>query len=137
MMAAVGSGVVAALLSVATVSDLRRRQVPLWLTGGFVVTGVALGVARGSDALWTSALGLLVGVLPGVPFLVLGGLGGADLLLLGGIGAWQGWRFALTAEWWTAMAGAVFALAARRHGARAIPYVPAILAGTILAFVTM
>jgi Flp pilus assembly protein protease CpaA len=104
---------------------------------GFVITGIVLGAARGSDTLEASLLGLVVGVAPGVPFLVLGGLGGADLLLLGGIGAWQGWRFTLTAEWWTAVTGAVFALAAWRHGARSIPYVPAILAGTFLAFATM
>ena len=101
---------------------------------GFIASGFALSAFRGLDVLGVSALGVVAGVLPLVLFLLLGGVGGADLLLFAGIGAWEGWRFVLTAEWSTALAGAILALAAGRRGAMAIPYVPAILAGTILAF---
>jgi len=129
--------VVSLVLLVATITDLRRRQVPLWLSIGFIASGVALGTLRGSAGLLASLLGLAAGTLPVVPFVVVGGFGGADLLLLGAIGAWEGWHFVLIAECWTALAGAVLALVAWRRHQTSLPYVPAILVGTAFAFLVV
>ena len=126
--------VVGLVLLVATITDLRRRQVPLWLSLGFIASGVALGTLRGPDGLFACLLGLAAGTLPVVPFVVVGGFGGADLLLLGAIGAWEGWHFVLLAEVCTALIGAAMALVARYRHEISIPYVPAILVGTAFAF---
>jgi Flp pilus assembly protein protease CpaA len=125
--------VVGLVLLVATITDLRWRQVPLWLSLGFIASGVAVGTFRGPDSLGASLMGLAVGTMAVVPFVVLGGFGGADLLLLGAIGAWEGWHFVLLAECWTALAGAALALVARYRHQGSIPYVPAILVGTAFA----
>src|SRR5258707_15119620 len=98
--------VVGLVLLVATITDVRQRQVPLWLSLGFIASGVALGTLRGPSGLLASLLGLAVGTLPVLPFVVLGGFGGADLLLLGAIGAWEGWHFVLLAECCTPLGGA-------------------------------
>jgi Flp pilus assembly protein protease CpaA len=97
--------IVALVLLVATVTDIRRRQVPLWLSLGFIASGLVVAALRGPDGLVTSLVGLAVGTLPVLPFVLLGGFGGADLLLLGAIGAWEGWHFVLLAECWTALVG--------------------------------
>jgi Flp pilus assembly protein protease CpaA len=146
--------VLLAVLAAATVCDLRSRRVPAWLTGGGIAAGVLLAAWEGPPALRTSLAGALAGGLVFLPFVWRGWLGAADALLLAAVGAWQGWRVALWAAWWTALAGAALALGvwgwrawhyrARADaragtgsaaGARAdpLPYVPAILAGTLLA----
>jgi Flp pilus assembly protein protease CpaA len=130
----VESAIVGLVLLVATLTDLRRRQVPLWLSFGFVASGIALSAFRGTDALATSLSGFAAGTLPVLPFVVLGGFGGADLLLLAAVGAWEGWHFVVIAECWTAVAGAVLALVAWRRHQSSLPYVPAILVGTACAF---
>jgi Flp pilus assembly protein protease CpaA len=129
--------VVGLVLIVASITDVRRRQVPLWLSLGFIAIGVVLGAFRGLDGFWSSLIGLTVGTLPVVPFVLLGGFGGADLLLLGAVGAWEGWHFVLLAESWTALVGAALAIAARYRHQAATPYVPAILVGTALAFIVV
>ena len=90
--------------------DLRTRLVPVWLTGGGIAAGVLLAAWAGPPALLGSLAGAAVGGLVFLPFVWRGWLGGADALLLAAVGAWQGWRVALWAAWWTALAGAVLAL---------------------------
>jgi Flp pilus assembly protein protease CpaA len=121
------------LLLAAAASDLRSRRVPLWLTGAGIAGGALVAVLMGPPMLWTSAVGLTVGVLLFLPFVFLHGFGGADALLLGLVGVWLGWRVVLWTAWWTAVAGAVLAVLAWRRGQRSFPYVPAIVVGTVLA----
>jgi prepilin peptidase CpaA len=156
-------GVLFAVLAAAAVCDLRSRRVPAWLTGGGIAAGVLLAAWEGPPALRASLAGAVAGGLVFLPFVLRGWLGGADALLLAAVGAWQGWRVALWAAWWTALAGALLALGVwawrawrswrrRHHGqgagvgqagaaarletrAEPFPYVPAILAGTALALV--
>ena len=150
-------GALLAVLAAATVCDVRSRRVPAWLTGGGIVAGVLLAAWAGPPALLGSLLGAVAGGVVFLPFVWRGWLGGADALLLAAVGAWQGWRVALWAAWWTALAGALLALAVwgwrawhgraraprwagagSAAGARAepFPYVPAVLAGAILALLT-
>ena len=75
----------------------------------------------GPPALLGSLAGAAVGALVFLPFVWRGWLGGADALLLAAVGAWQGWRVALWAAWWTALVGAALALAVwgwRAHRSR-------------------
>jgi Flp pilus assembly protein protease CpaA len=146
-----------ALLAVLAAADfdLRSRRVPAWLTGGGIAAGVLLAAWNGPSALVASLGGAVAGGLVFMPFVGRGWLGGADALLLAAVGAWQGWRVALWAAWWRAAAWAALAPGvwawrrrrANRRGAaesrvgagpRAppFPYVPAILAGAILALVS-
>src|SRR5688500_3586174 len=87
--------VVAIALLIATVTDLRERRVPLWLTGsGIAGALVWAGLTDGTDGLRASGLGLLAGLLILAPFVLIGMLRGheavglGDVLLLGVIGAW-------------------------------------------------
>ncbi len=114
-------GILLALLAAATVCDLRTRLVPLWLTGGGIAAGVLAAAWAGPPALLGSLAGAAVGALVFLPFVWRGWLGGADALLLAAVGAWQGWRVALWAAWWTALVGAALALAVwgwRAHRSR-------------------
>jgi Flp pilus assembly protein protease CpaA len=154
-----------AVLGLAALCDVRTRRVPAWLTGGGIVAGLLGAALGGPDVLRGSLLGAAAGGLIFLPFVLRGWLGGADALLLAAVGAWQGWRVALWAAWWTALAGALLALGVwawrRRRERRAparpaaavagetpapagtartrgepFPYVPAIVAGTALALLS-
>lgn len=130
---ALAAPVLAVVLVAATVTDLHRRRVPAVLTLGGASAGLLAAALDGRAALAASVVGLLVGGLLLLPFVVRGGFGAADALLLATIGAWQGWQFVLWTAWWTALAGAVLALVAAWRGRRVFPYVPAIAAGAALA----
>lgn len=125
--------VIGVLLLIATVTDIRRREVPGWLTSGGIGAGLLVAAAHGPDVLLLSVIGLAVGGLLLLPFVILGGFGAADALLLAAIGAWQGWQFVLWTAWWAALAGAGLAIGAWRRGQRTFPYVPAIAIGAGLA----
>src|SRR5687768_5584635 len=110
----VAFAVVAVVLAIATVTDLRERRVPLWLTASGIALALVWGVASGDvDGLRESGLGLLAGLLPLAPFVLIclrrgdGGMGGGDALLLGVVGAWLGWRLVLAVTWWGAIVGGV------------------------------
>jgi prepilin peptidase CpaA len=127
--------VLAAVLLAATVTDLRARRVPAWLTLGAIGGGTVAAALTGADALRSSVAGLVVGGALLLPFVLRGGFGAADALLLAVIGAWLGWEFALRTAWWAALVGAALALAARCGGQRTFPYVPAIALGALLAMI--
>jgi Flp pilus assembly protein protease CpaA len=122
------------LLMAATVSDLRRRQVPAWLTFGGIGVGALIATFSGWDALRVSLIGGLVGGMVLIPFVVIRAFGLADALLLAAVGAWYGAEFALRTAWWAALVGALLAMIAWWRGERVFPYVPAIALGALLAF---
>ena len=125
--------VLATVLLAATVTDLRTRHVPGWLTFGAVGAAAFVAALTGADALRGSLVGLVVGGAILLPFVLRGGFGAADALLLAAIGAWLGWEFALLTAWRAALVGAALALVARCRGRRTFPYVPAIALGALLA----
>lgn len=81
----VATPVIVAVLAVATVTDLRRREVSVWLAVGGTGLGVLAGAMSGWHAIQSSLVGLVVG---GARFVLRGGFGGDDALLLGFTGAW-------------------------------------------------
>jgi prepilin signal peptidase PulO-like enzyme (type II secretory pathway) len=127
------------MMAIATVTDLRARRVPLWLTGPGIAAGLALAALTtvgvmtlpGALDLPQAAIGLVVGVLILAPFVLLGGIGAGDALLLGTVGAWLGWAFVLWTAWWGSLAGGALALLAIARKQRTFPYVPALALGLI------
>jgi Flp pilus assembly protein protease CpaA len=126
--------VVGGMLLAATLTDLRRREVPSWLTFGGITSGVVIAAMSGADALIVSLLGMLVGGSIVMPFVLIGAFGAADALLLATIGAWTGPVFVLWTAWWMSIAGGVLAIIAWCRGQATFPYVPAISVGAALAF---
>ena len=119
-----------ALLTVATVCDLRTREVPDWISlailcWAIVATGLGLHAVG-----WTGLLiGSLLGFALGAAVFYLGGLGGADVKLIATTGAVVGPVPLLFVLFWMALAGGVLAIIAAARGRRDFAYVPAITAG--------
>lgn len=104
--------VLAAVLAVAVVTDLRRGLIPNWLTLPAMAAGLALGGFVGGWAgLGWAAVGLLAGGLVFLPAFVLGGAGGGDVKLLAAVGALGGPVFGLKAAAYACLAGGAWALA--------------------------
>jgi len=133
MFASIDTLVIAGMLLGATLTDLRTREVPGWLTFGGIASGVVVAAIHGVDAALVSLLGTMIGGSIILPLVLIGAFGAADALLLAAIGAWKGPVFVLWTAWWTSLAGAVLAIVAWRRAHATFPYVPAIAIGTILA----
>jgi prepilin peptidase CpaA len=82
---------VAALVSIACVSDVRTRRIPNALTFSAAIAGLIFHAATGG---WTGAgwsvAGWLVGALLFFPIFALRGMGAGDVKLLAAVGAWLG-----------------------------------------------
>jgi Flp pilus assembly protein protease CpaA len=147
--------VILVVMVTATITDLRERRVPIWLTLGGVTLGLIVAGIHGSEALVASLIGMVVGLLLLSPFVPFGGIGLGDVFLLGVVGAWLGWHFVFWTVWWGAMAGAALslitiarlqptlslpalALRARWKASRraTLPYVPALALGAVGALLS-
>ncbi len=124
----------------AVVEDLRSRRIPNWIPVATLAVGIAIHSAeRGLAGLGSSLSGAVCGFLVFLVFYILGGLGGGDVKLMTGFGALLGPDRLWVAAWWTAILGAVLALAVlgwsrwRGENRKAIPYAPAIVAGVWIA----
>jgi prepilin peptidase CpaA len=138
------------LVLVATVTDLRSRRIPNWLTLPFLAAGLAVGgVADGFAGLARSAAGVGLAILLLGAFCFLRGMGWGDLKLCAAVGAWLGPGQLVFALVVTGIAGGLAAVAAllwRGTGyklperlriddpaAFTLPYAPAIAVGTVFA----
>lgn len=98
-------------LVAAAVSDVRRRQIPNYLSGGMAVVGFMLclsgaGVVATGPALLAGGIAMLIGLLLQVVRLV----GGGDVKLFAAMAIWIGPKASLDAVLATALAGGVLAL---------------------------
>lgn len=129
---------------VASVEDLRRRQIPNWIPVAAMLGGLAIAWRdHGFSGAGSSALGLVAGFAVFFVFYALGAMGGGDVKLMAGLGAVLGWSRIWEASLWTAAVGGLVALAAigistlRKQKsvktAETIPYAPAIALGSWLA----
>jgi prepilin peptidase CpaA len=129
MVAAVPLG----LLVAATWHDLRKREIPDWIS-------LALGLWAAGTALmgwhaggWTElAVGAVLGFALTAPLFWLGGIGGGDVKLITALGACLGPWGLLQTLFWVAVAGGVLALIAKLRKQADFAYVPAILVGVAL-----
>ena len=72
-------------------TDLRSRRIPNWLTVPAVFVGLALNVAiSGLSGLKTSLLGIALGLVLLLPFVLLRALGAGDWKLAGALGSFVG-----------------------------------------------
>lgn len=123
-----------ALIALATLHDLRSREIPDWISVLLLAWGLVVAAWMGTTAAWTGALaGGLVGFALTAPLFWLGGLGGGDVKLVAALGVCLGPALLLLALFWTAVAGGCLALVAKLRGKADFAYVPAIFAGVALA----
>ena len=126
-----GTTLAVSLGVVAVVEDLRRRQVPNWLTAAGAAGGLACAAWGGWHGLETAAAGALMGFLILLPFHWCGAMGGGDVKLMAAYGAFLGPSGILLAAVFAAVIGGLSAGGALLCNPRApaIPYAPAIVLG--------
>jgi len=155
----------AAVLAVATFTDVRNRRIPNWLVAPFLLAGIAVaGWLYGWHGVGMSLAGAGLGLLVYGVLFWMGGMGAGDVKLCAAIGAWIGpWQL-LIALVFTGLAGGVIALILALFGGfgkdlfmhagdivfgskergevvlsnplrRKIPYAPAIAVGTLISFI--
>lgn len=100
-----------AVVTVATVTDLRSRRIPNWLVLPFLVIGVIVSTwLHGWHGLEQSFAGLALGGLLFGILAFMGGMGMGDVKLCAAIGAWIGPSQLLIALVITGIAGGVMAI---------------------------
>lgn len=101
-----------AVLSVASLTDLRSRRIPNWLVIPFLLAGFCVSTYRsGLPGLLQSAEGFALGAaIYGVLYL-LGGMGMGDLKLFAAVGCWIGPHQLLVALVLISIVGGLMALA--------------------------
>jgi leader peptidase (prepilin peptidase)/N-methyltransferase len=130
---------VLAILVLLTATDLEQRRLPHVLLDPLIVVA-AVFVPFNPTVAWPSALlGAAVGVafMGGLGLLVRGGVALGDLLLVAPLGlilGWQGIFVALFAAGILSAAVSIGLMLTRRAGLRSyIPFVPFLVAGTVIA----
>ena len=118
------------LLIVATICDLRAREVPNWISVAILLWATTATSFGFHGVGWGHMLlGAFLGFALGAIVFQLGGLGGADVKLITAIGALLGPIALLFVLFWMALAGGLLAFLALLRGHRDFAYVPAITAG--------
>ncbi len=121
---------------VATVYDLRSREIPDWISLLLLAWAVLATAFRLHPIGWLSLLGgLAIGFVLSLLWFVLGGLGAGDVKLLAALGAALGHVGVLFTLFWIALAGGVLGLVALSRGKRDLAYGPAIALGLFIATV--
>lgn len=125
----------AALGLAASVTDLRRRTIPNWLTGAGALAGIVFAASRGWHSLGMAMAGAAVGFLLMLPLHLCGAMGGGDVKLMAAFGTLLGPAGILVAAVFGFIAGAIWAFGAWLRGVRTIPYAPAIATGVWISLV--
>ena len=121
------------LILIATVCDLRKREVPDWISIALLLAAIIATTLRVGETGWLGlAVGLALGLAIGTALFAWCGLGGGDAKLIVALGAVFGPLGLLSLLFWTALAGAGLAVVAHTRGQRDLAYVPAIALGLLV-----
>jgi len=155
----------AAVLVVATFTDVRSRRIPNWLVAPFLLAGIGMaGWLHGWQGVGMSLAGAGLGLLAYGVLFWMGGMGAGDVKLCAAIGAWIGpWQLLISLVF-TGLAGGAMVLMWALFGGflkdlflhtgdlvlrskergevvlsnplrRKMPYAPAIAVGTLISFI--
>lgn len=103
---------VSVVLIVAAVIDGKVLKVPNWITFPFIISGWVYSTAFGGwEGLGWSMAGTAIGLGLLLPSYAIGGMGAGDVKLLAGVGAWVYGTHTFYAFCWSAIIGAVLAVA--------------------------
>lgn len=118
------------LLLVATVIDLRTREIPDWISVALALVAIlAAGVGWAGIRWWMVVSGAAAGLMIGYTLFRFANFGGGDAKLIAALGTLLGPVGLLFLLFWMALAGGVLALIALARGQRDYAYGPAIAAG--------
>ncbi len=122
-----------ALVVVATICDLRDREVPDWISLTILAWAVLAATLGWTTGGWLSLVyGFSLGLVLSASVFYMGGLGGGDVKLIAALGAAVGPLGLLVVLFWMALTGAILALVAMSRGKKDFAYVPAIAVGLMV-----
>ena len=98
-------------LIVAAWIDGKELRVPNWITFPMIASGWVYCIATmGTEGIWFTLIGTLVGLVVLMPLYLIGGMGAGDVKLMAGVGAWVGAYITFQAFCWSAIVGGVIAV---------------------------
>lgn len=101
----------AAMVLIAAFTDLKRREIPNWLTLGGILAGIALNTwLAGLAGLKTAGMGLGLAALIFIPLFIMRWLGGGDVKIMGAIGSLAGPQYMIVIFVFDAILGGIAAL---------------------------
>lgn len=103
--------VLAAMVLIAAFTDLKRREIPNWLSLGGIAAGITLNTwLAGWTGLKTAGAGLGLAALIFIPLFIMRWLGGGDVKIMGAIGALAGPQYMIVIFVLDAILGGIAAL---------------------------
>lgn len=99
----------ALVLAIAVYMEIKEGRIPNWLTFPAMALGLLIGLFAGVPWLWSSVEGLGIGFGFLFIFYVFGGVGGGDVKLMGAAGALMGGDLVKPALFYTVVFGAFLA----------------------------
>ncbi|MCK9275459.1 MAG: prepilin peptidase [Syntrophales bacterium] len=100
----------AVLLITATITDVRSRKIPNWLTFSAMTAAVLhYSMSSGFEGLCFGIFGLISGMSVFIIIYLLGGMGAGDVKLMGAVGAILGPQDVISAMFLTVVAGGIYA----------------------------
>jgi prepilin peptidase CpaA len=122
-----------ALVSIAAIVDLRRREIPDWISVAILVLAVVESLSGAPPGAPSRLGAFLIAITLGYLLFRSGAWGGGDVKLLGALSAVLGVPALFTALYWMALSGAVLAIVATLRRQREFAYGPAIAFGALYA----